>query len=238
MGKQKTGGRIMKKVINKGVLVLLSFTLLILSFSSTQQSANAASATSAIQNSYSSVDFNSFQFETLDISDIKNLNDILGKLSQSDKDIYSSYVLDEDVESGVINIYNSKEDQYYNLYVEGDLITYYSKQYYTEKDDVNFELYSITGDNYIRHEFTSSVSKNTGEIEHVIGVNSVDPVAFKWACIFSSYISCAVAAGALGWVIGGPIGSAAAAFACRYVFQTLVEKYGTKERACKIFSPA
>ncbi|WP_240622414.1 hypothetical protein [Staphylococcus lutrae] len=69
---------------------------------------------------------------------------------------------------------------------------------------------------------------------------NVNKAAPRWACVFSSYTACvgvALGAGAAGSLVSGPFGAAAGftgGFACRYVFQTAVEKYGGKDAACKI----
>lgn len=214
----------MKNQMKKSIMILLSFVLLLVSFNSVPNLVNAETLPENL--------------EELNPNDVKNLDVLLDKIFQSKEDIISSYWLDEKVKSGVINIYNEIEEKYYNLYIEKDTITYYSTQYYVNKEteDANFELYSVNKDNSTVHEFTSSIFKETGEVEHAIGTYSTNNAVYKWACIFSSYVSCAVAAGTLGFGIAGPFGATAATIACRYVFQTLVEKYGSKGAACKLFS--
>lgn len=174
----------------------------------------------------------------INLSTIKNVNAVLNELSQNENDIISSYWLDETVKNGVINIHNEKEDKYYNFYIENNLITYYSVQYYIDEnnEDANFELYTVTKNNKFNHEFTSTIVKETGKVNHQIQSRSVSDSVYKWACIFSSRLACIAAAGTLGFGVAGPFGATAAVAACSYVFGTLVEKYGSKNAACKIFS--
>ncbi|TCI51886.1 hypothetical protein EVJ24_12180 [Exiguobacterium sp. SH1S21] len=212
----------MKKFYKQFTLVMSTLLLLFGSFS---LSVNAAEHSGATK-------------QHLNLNDIKNHEQIFELIHQDPNDIISSYWLDESVKSGVINIFNSSENKYYNLYVEKDHITYYSIQYYVSHDskDAKFELYSIDSFNNSHHEFTSQVANETGKVSHQINAKSNSNTAYKWACIFSSYVACAAAAGTIGFGVAGPFGAGAAALACRYVFQTLVEKYGSKKAACKIFS--
>lgn len=216
----------MKSQVKKISLIFLSSFLFLFSFSPIVDSVNAES-TSAKENNQ------------IVLSQIENFESIIESLSQKSTDIISSYWLDPSVKSGVINIHNKKEGKYYNLYVEGDSITYYSTQYHVndKKDsDANFELYSVDENNNFTHEFTSTIVKETGEVHHAIAKASTSNTVYKWACIFSSRIACIAAAGTLGFGIAGPFGATAAVVACGYVFGTLVEKYGSKDAACKIFS--
>ncbi|WP_413364558.1 hypothetical protein [Lysinibacillus sp. 3P01SB] len=215
----------MKKKLKKISMVLLSSFLFLFSFKPLLETVNAQ------ENSLKEI-------SQSDFSKIKNYESLLVTLLQNEEDIISAYWLDEAVKSGVINIYNKKEDKYYNLYVEEDSINYYSVQYYVDKEsgDANFELYSVGENNVITHEYTSTILKETGEVNHTIGTYSSSNAVYKWACIFSSRIACIAAAGTLGFGVAGPFGATAATLACGYVFGTLVEKYGSKEAACKIFS--
>lgn len=173
----------------------------------------------------------------INLSEINNATVLLSELDQNTENIISSYWLDESVKSGVINLFDSKENKYYNLYIEKDLITYYSTQYYVNEktEDANFELYTVTENNDFIHEFTSTIVKETGEVTHQIQPFSTSNAVYKWACIFSSRIACIAAAGTLGFGVAGPFGATAAVAACSYVFGTLIEKYGSKDAACSIF---
>ncbi|HDR7915146.1 TPA: hypothetical protein QCY05_004374 [Bacillus wiedmannii] len=211
--------------MKKAFVLFLSVFLVLFSFSSSSSVANAEekSVKDTMQ---------------IDLLKIKNFNDVLDSLSQDKKDIISSFWFDETIKSGVINIYNKDENKYYNLYVEKDRITYYSTQYYidSKKEDANFELYSINKDNSFEYEFTSSIVKETGQVQHSMAKAAVSNSVYKWACIFSSRVACVAAAGTLGFGVAGPFGATAAVAACGYLFGTLVEKYGSKGAACKILS--
>lgn len=211
--------------MKKRLFVLMSTMLLLLSLNPFAGAVSAEAKPSEDQHQ-------------IDLDAIKNLDALLENLNQSTEDVISSVWLDEEVKSGVINLYNEDEDKYYNLYIEEDAITYYSTQYYVDesKEEALFELYSVKEDNSTVHEFTSSIDKDTGEVEHNIMAKSTDDKVYKWACIFSSRIACIAAAGTLGFGVAGPFGATAATFACGYVFGTLVEKYGSKDAACKLFS--
>ncbi|MCS4485781.1 hypothetical protein [Staphylococcus americanisciuri] len=133
---------------------------------------------------------------------------------------------------------------YYNYYLEGNKIEYYSIQNKLSNGNSTFTLYDIN-DNYI----LKSEANNNGDIvnestavDNGVTTYAINNAALKWACIFSSYSACievSLGAGAAGAMVSGPFGVAtgfAGGAACRHIFQTAVEKYGGKDAACKLLS--
>lgn len=121
---------------------------------------------------------------------------------------------------------------YINLYITNNKIEFQSVQKTIANGNATFELFTVDGKFVFLEEITSE-----GDFVHNVKqittfATKPNNAAIKWACIFSSYLACmAISAGvgAAGSLISGPFG-AAAGFACRYVFQTLVEKYGIKNQ--------
>ncbi|MCY7718442.1 hypothetical protein O3S73_019145 [Bacillus altitudinis] len=182
----------------------------------------------------------------VELKEIKNLDKILSKYKLKKKNITSTYYLDED-KTGIINLYDKKKKVYFNFYIVNNTIEFQSIQKELNNGKTSFDLYTNEFENVI-----SETADSNGEIEpkdtneNMIASSKAakkpNKAAIKWACIFSSYIAClsvSAAAGAGGALISGPFGLAsgfAGGLACRYVFQTLVEKYGGKKAACKLFS--
>ncbi|MEJ7541240.1 hypothetical protein [Staphylococcus intermedius] len=182
----------------------------------------------------------------LDITSVNNLEEILKNKNLSKKDILQeSYKMSDG--TGIINLKDSKNDIYYNFYVENKKITYFSTQSKLSNGNALFKLFDIN-DNFL---YSSEANQN-GEIIKEQTAMDRDQTAFrsnlsgtqkaalKWACIFSSKVSCATAAAgvAAGGTLMGPWGAVitggTAASACELLFTTLVEKYGGKDAACSL----
>ncbi|WP_241964989.1 hypothetical protein [Staphylococcus simulans] len=97
--------------------------------------------------------------------------------------------------------------------------------------------------------FLKSEANNNGDIvneskavDNGVTTYAINKAALKWACIFSSYSACigvSLGTGPAGAMVSGPFGAAtgfAGGAACRYIFQTAVEKFGGKDAACKVLS--
>lgn len=179
------------------------------------------------------------QLDILDVTTVTNLKEALSKYNLTMSDITSSYSFEET--QGVINLYDSLKDIYITFYVNNKVVEFQSIQKELKNGNVTFDLYTFNLEKAFSEEITS-----TGDLVDKGGISlyakKPNKAALKWACIFSSYLAClgvAAAAGAAGTLVSGPFGAAAGfagGTACRYVFQTLVEKYGSKDQACKILS--
>ncbi|MGW9102927.1 hypothetical protein ACWGPZ_30015 [Priestia megaterium] len=214
-------------------LSIMAFIVLFsLGFSSSISSANAATEEDS-------------EVKVLDVETVTNLETIMDKYSLNKSQITSSYSLTDN--EGIINLYNKDTDTYYNFYVNHNEITYQSIQKELEDGNVSFDLYTNKFESVFKEELTPegemvADSDKSSDSDFTIMSSKPNKAALKWACIFSSYIACigvAAGVGAAGTLISGPFGAAAGfagGAACRYVFQTLVEKYGSKGTACKILS--
>lgn len=172
------------------------------------------------------------------------------------KQITTAYkIFDEETQEThfIVNIKLNSKDEYINVYFLNETLFGYSKQYYEDntKQAATFELYEATSNELVMDEtITTSgeiisntvVEKDEDKVSTRAALTKKQVFALKWACIFSSYIACVSVAGSVGVgvaLISGPVGAITgglAGWACRYLFQTAVEKYGGKQAACKVFS--
>ena len=232
-------------MFQKGIFTLMSLVLLFsLGFSSIPSKVLAKSTESE-----------EIDLATMDLSKVKNLEQIISEYSLSKTNVTTSYSMQKG--EGVINLHDTNKDIWVNLYVSNNVVEFQSLQKELENGNVSFNLFSneftlvaseiIEPNGSLVNQPMSKLSK-VGTPTKVIAypgggsTTSINPAAFKWACIFSSYLACigvSVAVGAAGALVSGPFGIAAGfagGAACRYVFQTLVETYGSKDKACKILS--
>lgn len=181
------------------------------------------------------------ELKVLDVNSITNLDEALAKYGLVREDITSSFTIEDS--QGVVNLYDSVNDLYVNFYINNEKVEYQSTQKELENGNVLFELFTFDLELALSEEITESgelVDKNEGIM--TVAAKKPNKAALKWACIFSSFLACvsiSAAAGAAGALVSGPFGVATGftgGAACRYVFQTLVEKYGSKDQACKILS--
>lgn len=175
-----------------------------------------------------------------DVSDISNISDILNHLNLSNADIVSRYQITNETTS-IVNIHQQNSSKYYNLYVQNGKVVFMSIQDRLYDGSTTFSLYEVDTENY----FNSTLylkADSSGNLIQNIQDRDINKAAFKWACIFSSYVACAsvaAAAGAAGAIVSGPFGAAAGftgGFACRTLFQWAVTKYGSKDKACSILA--
>lgn len=182
--------------------------------------------------------------EKINLNDVTNLDSTLSNLGLSKDTLLDNNNRVKGEKSGFINA-KDKNGVYYNFYLNENTIEYYSIQ--TKKDNGNatFELYDLNKNRLLNSEVKKNgeLIKEQTEDQSTNGVTreaGINKAAFKWACIFSSYVACvgvAGAAGAGGALVSGPFGAAAGfagGAACRYIFQTAVDKYGSKEKACSV----
>lgn len=106
-----------------------------------------------------------------------------------------------------------------------------------------FKLFSVSGDelyNSVIDKNGQQVSESTPAADNNTAFRSsgVNKAAVAYACMFASKMACVgAAAGVAGaGMVMGPWGAAitgsTAATACETLFTTLVEKYGSKSKAC------
>lgn len=189
--------------------------------------------------------------EAVNLSEVINLDESLSNLNLSNDNLLDNNYRIKGENIGFINAKDNETGYYYNFYLENNEIKYYSIQKEAENGHATFELYDINNlfilsseidrnGNLIGEEINMEPQKQDGV--QIMSSSGINKAAFKWACIFSSYIACisiAIAAGAAGSLVSGPFGAAAGfagGAACRYLFQTAVDKYGSKDKACKILS--
>lgn len=181
--------------------------------------------------------------EKLDLSSVKNLDEVLKNLNLSKNDVLDeSYRIPSD-NTAIVNVEDKDNSSFYNLYVEGDKITSYSTQQSVNNNKAEFNLYDMNGEII----YTSVVDENGQEVSEstpaandtkVRESGNVNKAALAWACLFSSKVACVGAAAGVagGAMLIGPWGAAitgsAAGSACEMLFTTLVEKYGGKDAAC------
>ncbi|MEK4504347.1 hypothetical protein [Bacillus sp. FSL R12-0069] len=178
-----------------------------------------------------------------DVNKVNNLSDTLTELSLSKDNIVSKYEIAENGRTtGIVNVKGASDDVYYNLYVNSENnVEFVSKQEAHSNGNTSFNLYSLESNGKLSLAMTETADKDGKLIPKKVK-REINRAALKWACIFSSYLACigvAAAAGFGGALVSGPFGAAAGfagGAACRYVFQTLVEKYGSKKQACKLLS--
>ncbi|WP_017795149.1 hypothetical protein [Oceanobacillus kimchii] len=227
-----------KKLIITFMIVLVSITTVL---------PNVSAATK--QND-DLIDFD--DLEEVDLTTVTNLDEALGNVGITrDNLLDNNYkVISENV--SFINAKNTENNRYYNFYLEGNEIKYYSVQAEKDNGNATFELYDMSNIFILSSEvdkYGNVVKEETYMDRHpendgiqLLSSSGINKAAFKWACIFSSYIAClavAAAAGAAGALVSGPFGVAAGfagGNACRYLFQTAVDKYGGKDKACKVLS--
>lgn len=185
------------------------------------------------------------QTEKLDLSSVTNLNEVLTNLDLSkDEVLEKSFRIPSD-NTAIVNVKDNESDTYYNLFVEGNEITSYSKQKELENSNSEFELYDLNGTalyNSVVDKNGQEVSESTPAADDGVVKEASGPsrAAIAWACLFASKMSCVAAAGAAAGVgmISGPWGAAitgsAAGSACEMLFTTLVEEYGNKAKACSV----
>ncbi len=229
-------------IIIKYFIMFLSAVLIV--FSVTGEISNVVQAKTEINK------IDEHELEKIDLNLVVNLEYTLNKVGISRANLLNNnYRINKD-NVGFINA-KDNNDIYYNFYLVGNEIRYYSIQQTKVNGNVTFDLYDLSKN----HLLYSELDQNGNKVnEKVYDLNDngyssfrskstgINKAAFKWACIFSSYLACmgvAGAIGAAGGLVSGPFGLAAGFVgggACRYIFQTAVEKYGSKERACKILS--
>ncbi|MEK4611500.1 hypothetical protein [Bacillus sp. FSL K6-0067] len=177
-----------------------------------------------------------------DVNKVNNLSDTLTELSLSKDNIVSKYEIAENGRTtGIINVKGASDDVYYNLYVNSENnVEFVSKQEAHSNGSTSFNLYSLESNGKFSLAMTETADKD-GKLIPKRVKREINKAAYKWACIFSSYLACigvAAAAGAAGALVSGPFGATAGfagGLACRMVFQTLVEKYGSKKKVCSLF---
>lgn len=178
-----------------------------------------------------------------DVNKVNNLSDTLTELSLSKDNIVSKYKITENGRTtGIINVKGASDDVYYNLYVNSENnVEFVSKQEAHSNGNTSFNLYSLESNGKLSLAMTETADKDGKLIPKKVK-REINRAALKWACIFSSYLACigvAAGIGAAGALVSGPFGVASGfvgGHACRYVFRTLVEKYGSKKQACKVLS--
>ncbi|MFW3591230.1 hypothetical protein ACN9U3_10295 [Staphylococcus caprae] len=179
----------------------------------------------------------------INTNNVKNLDSVLQK-----HNLKRSNLLDNNykVKKDNVGFMNAKDNKgtYYNFYLEGNKIEYYSIQKKLSNGNSTFTLYDINDNFILKSEANQKgdiVKENTA-VDNGTTTYAINKAAFKWACIFSSYSACigvSLGAGAAGSMVSGPFGAAtgfAGGAACRYIFQTAVEKFGSKKAACKVLS--
>lgn len=181
--------------------------------------------------------------EKIDLNKVENLDSALSNLNLSRDNLLDNNNRVKGENSGFINAKDSN-DTYYNFYLKGNTIDYYSVQKKESNSNATFELYDMNNNSLLNSEINQNgevVKESTSQGDSTAFRSSgINKAAFKWACIFSSYVACvgvAGAAGAAGTLVSGPFGAAAGfagGGACRYIFQTAVDKYGSKEKACSV----
>lgn len=212
------------------VIVILVFSVVLI-FSIKEVSANQIITTDSGEK---------IEQVSTDVSDISNISDILNHLKLSNADIVSRYQITNEATS-IVNIHQQNSSKYYNLYVQDGKVVFMSIQDRLYDGSTTFSLYEVDAENY----FNSTLylkADSSGNLIQSIQDRDINKAAFKWACIFSSYVACAsvaAAAGAAGAIVSGPFGAAAGfagGMACRTLFQWAVTKYGSKDKACSILA--
>ncbi|MGN9866689.1 hypothetical protein [Bacillus swezeyi] len=198
-------------------------------------SSNQVKASNLNESHNEEVDLESL--EPVNLKHITNLDETLTKYNLKSSNITSTYSFKNE-DTGIINLYDEESDNYVNFYIMNNKIEFQSVQKKLNDGKTLFNLYTNELELVL-----SETANSDGELEKKITIaKKPNRAALKWACIFSSYLACistSIAAGAAGAIVSGPFGVATGFVggnACRYVFQTLVEKYGGKKAACKIFS--
>ena len=172
---------------------------------------------------------------------VENFNEIANQLNLEEQDITSRYTLKESG-VGIINAHDKDSSEYYNLYIVDGEIKYISSQEKLGDNSATFNLYEVNTESGEFDPAMSLRANSNGELINTRKRRAINNAAFKWACIFSSYVACAgvaAGAGAAGSLVSGPFGAAmgfAGGAACRYLFQTAVTKYGSKQKACSILA--
>ncbi|MGX0297697.1 hypothetical protein [Staphylococcus epidermidis] len=181
--------------------------------------------------------------EKVNLNQVQNLDVTLENHNLTRENLLNNNYKVKKDNVGFINA-KDKNNVYYNFYLEGNKIEYYSIQKKLANGNSTFTLYDINGNYILKSEANNNgdiVKENTA-VDNGVTTYAINKAALKWACIFSSYSACigvSLGAGAAGSMVSGPFGAAtgfAGGAACRYVFQTAVEKYGGKDAACKILS--
>ncbi|HBI3769200.1 TPA: hypothetical protein K4452_002610 [Enterococcus faecalis] len=177
-----------------------------------------------------------------DYENVQNYGEIIAALQITEDSFLSAYRIDDkSVGStvGIINFYDSSSDTYYNLYIDQERkIDYITTQKENSDGTASMSLYQWNGRDFDTG-FIETIDSQGNFIEnHRTKRAAVNKIALGWACLFSSYIACVGAsagATAAGSLIGGPWGAAVGiggGFACKYLFQHLIEKFGGKDAAC------
>lgn len=220
-------------MFKKSIVFILSFLVVI----TTVFSPN----TNAESNSNSQL--NKEDLEKIDLDKVDNLDSALSNLNLNRDNLLDNNNRIKGENYGFINAKDSN-GTYYNFYLEGNTINYYSIQKKMDNSNSSFVLYDMN-QNYL---LDSEINQNGEVVEENVAQGNgtafrdsgINKAAFKWACIFSSEVACvgvAAGAGAAGSVVSGPFGAAAGfagGSACKYIFRTAVEKYGSKDKACSI----
>lgn len=180
--------------------------------------------------------------EKKDYENVMNYESITNSLGIKDENILSAYRIDdESIGStvGIVNFYDSESGFYYNLYIDQERkVEYVTSQKENIDGTISMALYQWNGEDLDTGFIEKSDSEGTLIENNRVKRGSVNKIALGWACLFSSYIACVGAsagATAAGSLIGGPWGAAvgvAGGFACKYLFQHLIEKFGGKNAAC------
>jgi hypothetical protein len=177
---------------------------------------------------------------------VENLDEFLEMSNVSKDEILKNNFIIKSEDVGFINAKNNETGMYYNFYLKGNKILYYSTQQSKDNGNAVFKLY----DQFNSLSMTSEITKTGEFVSEKIsdgfanGIQSVSisKSAYAWACVFSSYMACigvALAAEAAGTLVSGPFGTAAGfagGAACRYLFKTAINKYGSKKKACQILT--
>jgi hypothetical protein len=176
----------------------------------------------------------------------ENLDEFLEMTNVSKDEILKNNFIIKSEDVGFINAKNNETGMYYNFYIKGNKILYYSTQQSKDNGNAVFKLYDQFNSLSMTSEITKTVEFVSEKISDCFanGIQSVSisKSAYAWACVFASYMACigvALAAGAAGTLVSGPFGTAAGfagGAACRYLFKTAINKYGSKKKACQILT--
>lgn len=209
-----------------------------------------SSSSSSVNAQTNSNELSRDDVEKVDLSKVTNLEEALNNVGLSKDNLLDNNFKIKGENISFINAKDNETGHYYNFYLEGNEIKYYSVQKEKENEHATFELYDLNNSFILSSEIDQNgniIKEKTFKDQEQDGVQTmassgINEAAFKWACIFSSYMACisiALAAGAAGALVSGPFGVAAGfagGQACRYIFQTAVEEFGSKDKACKVLS--